>query len=516
MGKQRWSSRWGVILAVTGCAVGLGNFLRFPGLAAQYGGAFMIPYFLALLLVGLPLAWAEWAMGRHGGVRGFNSSPGIYRLVCGGSTAAACMGVLALIVPVVVYMYYVFIEAWCLGYAWHYLAGDLALHGGRAASEQFFASFAGTAADGALLGHPQALVFLALCVVANFWLVARGLSGGIEWFCVRAMPVLVVCALLVLVRVLTLGAPDPSHPERNVLAGLGHMWNPPADFHGLLVALGNPKMWLEATGQIFFTLGVGFGIVLNYSSYLRRNDDLALSAATAVAGNEFCEVSLGGLITVPAAFVFFGAAGAVGGTFGLGFQTLPLVFELMPLGRAVGFLFFFLLFLAAITSSVSMLQPAIAFLEEGLGLDRKRALALLGGITLAGNALVCGFSGGMAALDAMDFWVGTFCIYVLATFQTLLFGWALGTRRGLEELERGAAIRIPHWFPFVIRYVTPAALLAILGCWLAQNFRADLARTWAPLGGKVAMIFVAACALLFLVFILIAVRRWSAAERRAP
>lgn len=101
-----------MILAVTGSAVGLGNFLRFPGLAAQYGGgAFMIPYFIALLLVGLPLAWAEWAMGRYGGQRGYHSTPGIYRLLGGNRRFAAYLGVLGLIVPVVIYMYYVFIEA---------------------------------------------------------------------------------------------------------------------------------------------------------------------------------------------------------------------------------------------------------------------------------------------------------------------------------------------------------------------------------------------------------------------
>ena len=108
--QENWSSRIGVILAVTGSAVGLGNFLRFPGLAAKYdGGTFMIPYFIALLLLGLPLAWAEWSMGRYGGVRGFHSSPGIFRLLWR-NRAAPYLGVLGLLVPVVIYMYYVFIE----------------------------------------------------------------------------------------------------------------------------------------------------------------------------------------------------------------------------------------------------------------------------------------------------------------------------------------------------------------------------------------------------------------------
>lgn len=513
--KERWGSRFGVILAVTGSAVGLGNFLRFPGLAAQYeGGAFMIPYFISLVLIGLPLAWAEWAMGRYGGTRGYNSTPGIFRAICGGRLPAF-LGVFGLIVPVVIYMYYVFIEAWCLGYAWNYLTGNLNLGGNREAYGGFFAAYIGASADGALVHNPfnQTLVFMAVCVVVNFLLIYRGISKGIEWFCLRAMPLLVVCAVLVLIRVLTLGTPDPAKPELNVWNGLGFMWNPHFGDKGFLEALADSTMWLQAAGQIFFSLSVGFGVVITYASYLRKNDDIALSSTTAVAGNEFCEVSLGGMITIPAAFVFLGAAGAVGGTFGLGFQTLPLVFELMPLGRWVGFLFFFLLFLAAITSSLSMLQPAIAFLEEGLGLDRKASVALLGFVTLVGNCLVIYFSGNTAAIDGMDFWVGTFCIYVLAMIQTVIFGWVLGTRAGVEELRRGAGIRIPGWFPFVIRYVSPTVLFAIMGFWLYQSFWKDLLRYWEPMGGKVAMVFVGICFVFFLVLIRIALSRWEGEER---
>ncbi|MFM8654243.1 MAG: hypothetical protein ACKODZ_05875 [Verrucomicrobiota bacterium] len=131
--KDGWGSSLGVILAVTGSAVGLGNFLRFPGLAAKYdGGAFLIPYFIALLLVGLPIAWSEWAMGRFGGQRGFNSCPGIFRAIWK-SRASPYLGVLGLIVPVVIYMYYLWIESWCLGYALKYLTGSLSLGSEKAA-----------------------------------------------------------------------------------------------------------------------------------------------------------------------------------------------------------------------------------------------------------------------------------------------------------------------------------------------------------------------------------------------
>ncbi len=137
------------------------------------------------------------------------------------------------------------------------------------------------------------------------------------------------------------------------------------------------QTWLAASGQIFFSFSAGFGIIINYASYLRRNDDVALSGLTAASVNEFFEVCLGGLITLPAAFIFLGAAATKQGTFGLGFNALPNVFAVMPGGRFFGFGWFFMLFLAAITSSISMLQPVIAFFEEGLGLKRHASVTFL-------------------------------------------------------------------------------------------------------------------------------------------
>ena len=514
---ENWSTRIGVILAVTGSAVGLGNFLRFPGLAAKYdGGAFLIPYFIALLLVGLPIAWSEWAMGRFGGQRGYNSCPGIFRAIWK-SRASPYLGVLGLIVPVVIYMYYLWIESWCLGYALKYLTGSLSLGSEKAAYTDHFSSYVGIAADGAFFHQGLALPVgcLLACVALNFFIIYRGLSGGIEKVCLWGMPLLVLCALFVLVRVLTLGTPDPAHPERNVVAGLAQMWDIRGGLPGLLRSLSNAEMWLAAAGQIFFSLSVGFGVVINYASYLKKRDDIALGSTTAVAGNEFCEVSLGGLITIPAAFLFLGAAGAVGGAFGLGFQTLPLVFDRMPAGQLFGFLWFFLLFIAAITSSLSMLQPAIAFFEEGLGLDRRGSVSLLGFITLMGTGIVVWFTKDLAALDAMDFWVGSFCIFVLATVQTLLYGWVLGPKRGREELERGALLPIPRIFDFVIRYVSPVFLLTVFILWLHQSWASNWQAIQTQPSVRIALVFVLAVAVLFLLLIARAVRTWNARERRS-
>lgn len=513
--KDGWGSSLGIILAVTGSAVGLGNFLRFPGLAAKYdGGAFLIPYFLALFFLGLPIAWSEWAMGRRGGQNGFNSCPGIFRSLWP-NRFAPYLGVLGLIVPVIIYMYYLWIESWCLGYAWKYLTGQMNLGIDPAAYTTHFTSFVGLSAHGSLFAHGLSLPILSLllCLTLNFFVIYRGLSGGIEKVCLWGMPLLVLCALLVLLRVLTLGTPDPTHPERNVLAGLAYMWDIRGGLPGLLQSLSHAEMWMAAASQIFFSLSVGFGVIINYASYLKKKDDIALSSTTAVAGNEFCEVSLGGLITIPAAFLFLGAAGTVGGTFGLGFQTLPLVFAHMPVGQLFGFLWFFLLFIAALTSSLSMLQPAIAFMEEGLALDRRGSVSLLGAITLLGTGLVVWFSQDLAALDTLDFWIGSFAIFLLATLQTLLYGWVLGPRAGREELARGALLPIPKVFDFVIRYISPLYLLAIFALWLHQKGAASLSALQTQPAVRFTLLFVLAIILLFLFLIARAVRRWRAQEK---
>lgn len=471
--KEKWGSRMGVILAVAGSAVGLGNFLRFPGLAAQYGsGAFMIAYFISFLVLGIPIGWAEWALGRSAGQKGFRSSPGIFYVLIR-HPFGKYLGVLGVIIPLTIYMYYVYIEAWCLGYAWYSLTGKLSLGGDVAAYGNFWARFVGATENGLTIGQDtnQVLVFLLIVFALNFFIIYRGISKGIEAFCKWGMPALILLALVVLIRVLTLGTPDSSKPDQNLLNGLGFMWNPSKiGGDSVLQQLANPQLWLAAAGQIFFSLSVGLGVILTYASYLTEKDDIVLSGLTASSTNEFCEVALGGMITVPAAYIFLGAAGVVGqGTFGLGFKVLPLVFSNMPAPWFFGFTWFFLLFLAAVTSSLSMLQPGIAFLEEGLGLNRKQSVSLLGLLTALGCLFVVYFSKDLKALDTLDFWVGTFLVFVVATILIILFGWVIGIEKGWQDVHKGAAIRIPDVYKLVMKYLCPFYLLSIFSLWILFN-----------------------------------------------
>ena len=456
-----WGSRIGVILAVAGSAVGLGNFLRFPGQAAQNGGgAFMIPYFISLLMIGIPLCWAEWTMGRYGGSKGFNSAPGIYSSLWR-NPFAKYLGVVALMIPLVIYMYYVLLESWCLVYALGYLFGDEKLIGENASYGDYFGMVTGSSEDGALF-DPSAsgrLGLLALVFGINFFLIYRGINKGIETFCRIAMPIMVALAVVVLIRVLTLSPVD----DRSVNDGLGFMWNP--DYK----ALANPQTWLAASGQIFFSLSVGFGIIINYASYLKRDDDVVLSGLTSSSLNEFFEVCLGGLITLPAAFIFLGTAAGEQGTFGLGFMALPNVFAQMPGGQIFGFLWFFMLFIAAITSSVSMLQPVIAFLEEGFGLKRHASAAFLGLLTAIGSLFVIYFSKDLVALDTFDFWVGSVLLFLLALAQSLIYGWAFGIKKAEEEAHVGAHMKIPRFVQYMLKYFVPAYLIIIFAAFVWNN-----------------------------------------------
>jgi len=294
------------------------------------------------------------------------------------------------------------------------------------------------------------------------------------------------------------------------------MWNPNWD------ALWRAKTWLAAAGQIFFTLGVGFGIIINYSSYLKKKDDIVLSSLTASSVNEFFEVCLGGMITIPAAFIFLGNVEGRYGTFDLGFKVLPNVFAQMPAGQMFGFLWFVMLFLAAITSSLSMLQPVIAFFEEGLGLRRHASVAFLGLISALGSGFILYFSKGRIALDTFDFWGGIMLLLVLATIQSILYGWVLGIERGEREAHQGAHLRIPRFVQYVLKFVSPVFLIAIL----IGNVKNDGAGYWKTLVSQPAaglsfgfMLLVTA---FFFMLVHIAGRRWKAegrfgrVEERAP
>lgn len=462
--KENWKTKLGLILVVASSAIGLGNFLRFPGMAVKNGGgAFMIPYIVSFILLGIPICLSEWIMGRMGGRHG-HSAPNILRHFISGFPLRFT-GAIALIVPIGIYVYYVFIEAWCLAYTFDFLLNTINLHPQTVAgsdlytkqlianSSEHFRSLIGSNAVGDSF-KSNILLFTLICFILNFALVYLGIAKGIENFARFSVPVLLICGLFMLGKVMTLD---------NIDIGLGMMWNP--DWSSLL----NGEVWIAAAGQIFFSLSVGFGIILSFASYLRKNDDVLLSGLTASSLNELVEVGLGGMITIPIGFLFLGTTVMNYGTFEIGFTAFPAIFTMMPAGNFFGALWFFLLFIAAITSSVTMLQPGISFLEEGFSLKRKYSVSILFVFTLLLTLPIIYFNKDIAALDNADFWIGTFLIFILATIQVIIYSWIIGPERAQKHGEHGSLILLPPGFNFVVKYITPVFLIIIFVTFAYQS-----------------------------------------------
>ncbi len=465
--RDTWASRFGIIMAVAGSAIGLGNFLRFPGQAASNGGgAFMIPYFISLLLLGIPLMWIEWTIGRYGGGFGHSTAPGIFHTLWEKNRFIKYFGLIGIFGPLVIFIYYIYIESWTLAYSFFSVTGRLSGLTDQSQMTGFLSAFQGLTKNEHFQSIGPAYTFFIITFLVNIFILYHGIKKGIERFCKIAMPILLLFALFMLIRVLTLGAPDTRMPSWNIANGLGFLWNP--DFS----ALKDAKVWLAAAGQIFFTLSVGIGVILTYASYLSRGDDVALSGLSAVFTNEFAEVILGASIIIPAAFIFFGPAGttdiARGGIFNLGFVTMPLILNNLNFGPLFGFFWFFLLFLAGVTSSISLAQPAIAFMEDEFNLDRRKAVAafLIVGFTLSHLAILFLRHG---VVDELDFWGGTFCLVLFATVETILFAWVFGMENAWEEIHHGADISIPRFYKFIIKYITPLFLFSILIFWVIQK-----------------------------------------------
>ncbi|MDD5669348.1 MAG: sodium-dependent transporter [Candidatus Omnitrophica bacterium] len=465
--RDNWGSRLGIIMAVAGSAIGLGNFLRFPAKAATNGGgAFIIPYLVALFLLGIPLMWIEWTLGRYGGGFEHGTAPGIFHSVWKKNRFIKYFGVIGIFGPLVIFIYYSYIESWTMAYSFFALLGKYSAIHDQAGMQSFLRGFQGIEKNSYFNGLHVAYIFFLLTFIINISVIYYGIKGGIERLCKIAMPLLFICAFALMIRVLTLGAPNPLHPGWNISNGMGYLWNP--DFS----ALKSAKVWLEAAGQIFFTLSVGIGVILTYASYLKKTDDVALSGLTAASTNEFAEVILGGSIVIPAAFVFFGPVDiqsiAQSGVFNLGFVTMPLVLNQLPWPEIFGFLWFFLLFLAGVTSSVSLAQPAVAFIEDEFNISRKKAVFIFGAVSfiLCQPAIFFLKNG---VVDELDFWGGSFFLVLFATIETILFAWVFGMENAWDEIHKGADMRIPKVYKFIIKYITPLFLFFILGMWTWQQ-----------------------------------------------
>ena len=455
--KESWGSRIGLILAMAGNAVGLGNFLRFPVQAIQNGGgAFIIPYLVCFLLMGIPLLYAEWAMGRFGGKSGHHSTP----FILGSMDKRKLwkyIGVFGIFTNLAVAGYYCYIESWTLSYVYHSVVGSFqGLSQSQVAG--FFESYVDIAGTGTGI-HIEALVFWIICVFINTWILSKGLSAGVEKTSKIGMPLLILFGIILAIKGITLKAGS----ENAILdgtVGLNYLWTP--DFNSIW----NFKVWLSAAGQIFFTLALGMGSVHCYASYVKANDDIALNSQSAGWMNEFVEVVLGSSILIPIAIGYLGVDTVVEmtktGGLGLGFKTLPYLFQQWGpwLAAAAGVMWFSLLFFAGITSSLAMGTPWIGFLQDEFNWKRGSAAWSFGAIILIlGLPTVLFFNEGV--FDEFDYWAGTVSLVVFALFEIILFSYVFGIDRGWKEINQSADIKVPIFYKFVLKYITPVFLALV-------------------------------------------------------
>lgn len=449
--KQAWGSRVGLVLAMAGNAVGLGNFLRFPVQAIQNGGgAFMIPYLVCFLLMGLPLLFVEWSSGRFGGKFGHHSTPFILD-VMDKRKFWKYIGVFGIFTNVAVASYYCYLESWTLSWVWHSISGSFV-----GQSQEQVANFFGNYVS---LTTIEPIIFWIICLALNTWILSKGLSGGVEKVAKIGMPLLLIFGAFLAYKAITLHAGE-SGAINDGTAGLNFLWTP--DFSSIWSA----KVWLAAAGQVFFTLSLGMGSIHCYASYIKKKDDIALNAMSAGWMNEFVEIVLGSAILIPIAVGYLGVDKVMemtkSGGLGLGFQTLPYLFQQWggALAIAAGVAWFGLLFFAGITSSLAMGTPVMGFLQDEFGWKRGNSALAFGCIVfLLGLPTVLFFNYGV--FDEYDYWAGTVSLVVFALFEIILFSWVFGIDKGWKEITDGADIKVPNIFKFIIKYVTPIFLLGV-------------------------------------------------------
>ena len=439
--RDSFGSKFGTLVAMAGSAVGLGNLWRFPYLVGENGGAaFIIVYILLSFLICLPIFVSEFVIGR----RSQKNAYAAFRDLSNGS-AWRWVGLFTVIVPLIVLSYYSVIGGWSVEYLIKSMTFSFTGGSSRAQISTMFSGF--VSSTWAPLGVHT--VFLLITTVV----VMIGIKDGIEKFSKVMMPLLFVIVLTIAIYSVTL--PGAS-------AGIDYLFHP--DFSKI-----DAKACAAALGQAFFSLSLGFGTILTYASYASKSDNIMTqSASTAISDLMFALIA--GVAIMPAVFAF-GIDPQSGP--GLVFETLPYVFGQMPAGGVVAILFFLALLVAALTSSISMLEVAVAYLMEEKKFSRLTACITLFVICWIVGAL-CSLSFGPLShikidggnlFDFFDSFSSNVLMTLGSLFTVLFVGWRLKKTDIYDEFTNGGTLsvnaRIFGILWFLIRYICPLAIISI-------------------------------------------------------
>ncbi len=455
--REQWGTRAGFLMAAIGSAIGLGNIWRFPYVAYDNGGgAFLVPYLIALLTAGIPLLILEYSIGH----RYRASAPLAYRRIF---RPAEALGWWQVAICFVIAIYYGAIIAWSCAY----LVFSVRESWGDDPDGFFFGEYLQTSeAPGAISGYVSGVALPLIGVWAVVLVIlALGVRNGIEKANRIFIPLLVVLFLILVVQAVTLeGAAD----------GLNALFTP--DWSAML----DGSVWVAAYGQIFFSLSIGFAIMVTYASYLRRRTDLSGTAVTAGFANSSFELLAG--IGVFAALGFMANAAdttvdqvATSGI-GLAFVAFPQIISTLPFGGALfGVLFFASLTIAGITSLLSIVEVIISAVRDRTGLGRIPTVLLVGGTTALVSILLFPTPEGLYYLDVFDHFINQYGIALAALVMLIVFGWIL---RRLPMFDRHAttfsSIPLGLWWRVALGVITPL----LLGFMMWDSLRTELAQNY--------------------------------------
>lgn len=453
--REIWGSKFAFVLAAAGSAVGLGNIWRFPTTVGENGGAaFVVIYLLCVLVVGLPVMLCELILGR----RSKRNPVGAFEHVAPGSPWKAVGGV-GVVTGLAILSYYSVVAGWTLGYVYKIVAGHFS---GETDPEAVAGQF------GDFVSSPLAVIvcttlFMGLTVTV----VAGGVRSGIERWTKILMPLLFFMLVLLVLRSVTLeGASE----------GLRFYLEPDLSQITLSTVI-------AALGQAFFSLSLGMGAIITYGSYISKKDDL-VSAGIMVLIADTTVALMAGFAIFPALFTVEGLEPTAGA--GLIFVVLPNVFNQIPLGMLFGALFFGLLCIAALTSTVSLLEVVAAYLIDERKWSRLKATTLTGLFCLVlaiPSALSTGASSTLSALyraeggskgflDLMDLVFGNVLLVVGGMLIAVFVGWRMGLGEARKELEEGRGrFSLFSLWAVLVKYVCPLALLALLAQFVITTIR---------------------------------------------
>ena len=449
--RESWSARSGFIIAAIGSAVGLGNIWRFPYVAYENGGgAFLIPYLIAIFAAGLPLLFLDYAVGH----KYRKAPPTAYKKLMN----SEALGWWQVMVTLLIGIYYASVLSWAGSYMFY----SIGQQWGTDTEKFFFTSYLQNG-EGLAFGFvPTLFIGLVIVWTVVMFILYGGVKKGVELSNKIFIPLLLILFSILVVQALRLpGAVD----------GLNAFFTPNWE------AMTNYKVWLAAFGHIFFSLSVGFGIMLTYSSYLKRKTNLTGSGLVVALANSSFEILAGIGIFAALGFMAYSAGSSVdevvSGGIGLAFIVFPKIISSLGAGGDLfGFLFFASLTVAGVTSMVSILQVPIAAFQDKLGWSRKRAVTIIAGGSAIVSTILFSTHSAITFVDIIDYFANNIGIVGGGLLSIILVTWF--RRPLLKELQQHvnqySSIKLGWGWNFLLTIVTPLSLLVALGLTLKSIF----------------------------------------------